>query len=205
MGQTPASSPAPTPAKAIWPMPSPISDILFWTRKVPIMGAKTPTATLAISARCMNDSSKGYGNARARTPNISETLQPLRQVLAVHAQVHTFGHQLRGRPVEQHAVLEDDDAVQVLGHRRELVRDEQDAGAVVGHQVGERIAELLLRARVDTRDRLVEHQQIRFAGEGSRDEHTLLLPTRQLVDRSLREVAQTHGVHRVADSGPILA
>ena len=52
-------------------MPSPISDIFFWTRNVPIMGAKTPTATLATSARCMNDSSKGYGNATATTPNIT--------------------------------------------------------------------------------------------------------------------------------------
>jgi hypothetical protein len=41
------------------PDPVPISDMRFWTRKVPIIGANTPTARLAISARCMNCRSKG--------------------------------------------------------------------------------------------------------------------------------------------------
>ena len=40
-------------------MPSPIRDIRFCTRYVPISGAKIPTAIPARSARCMNAESKG--------------------------------------------------------------------------------------------------------------------------------------------------
>ncbi|GIU99395.1 MAG: hypothetical protein KatS3mg014_1011 [Actinomycetota bacterium] len=59
IGQTPATRPAPTPAKARCPIPSPISAIRFCTTNVPTSGANTPTMAAATSARCMNASSNG--------------------------------------------------------------------------------------------------------------------------------------------------
>jgi hypothetical protein len=40
-------------------MPSPINDSRFWTKNVPISGAKIPTQIAASRARCMNPSSNG--------------------------------------------------------------------------------------------------------------------------------------------------
>ena len=83
-------------------MPSPISDRRFCTRKAPISGAKTPTATQAASARCMYARSNGHGSGSCatrlhggahRSPSSHE-----RQVLAVHAQADAGLGELGGGP-----------------------------------------------------------------------------------------------------------
>src|SRR2546423_14063738 len=47
-----------TPAKATWPIPSPIRLIRRWTRKNPTAGASTPTIAPVAKARRMKSASK---------------------------------------------------------------------------------------------------------------------------------------------------
>ena len=75
-----------------------------------------------------------------------------------------------GGPSNSDAPLQHDHAVEVVGDRAELVRHEQHRGAVLAHEVHERVAEQPLRLRVDARDRLVEHEQLGLAGERLGDE-----------------------------------
>ena len=53
VGDVSSSRLAPMPATATWPMPSPISDRPFCTRKTPMSGAVAPTTMPASSASCM--------------------------------------------------------------------------------------------------------------------------------------------------------
>ena len=78
------------------------------------------------------------------------------------------------------------DAVEVVGDRAELVRDEQHAGAVLAQQVHERVAEQPLRLHVDAGDGLVEHEQLGLARQRLRDQHPLLLAARQLAHLAAR-------------------
>ena len=52
-GAQPSRSPKATPVSATCPMPSPIRARRRCTRKIPTLGAASPTSTAAISARCM--------------------------------------------------------------------------------------------------------------------------------------------------------
>ena len=52
-GAAPETRPIATPARATWPMPSPMSESRRWTRKIPTIGATVPTSSAAMSARCM--------------------------------------------------------------------------------------------------------------------------------------------------------
>ena len=61
-GEVPNRRPAPTPATATWPIPSPSNDRRFCTRNVPMRGADAPTASPAISASCMYVVSNGHGS-----------------------------------------------------------------------------------------------------------------------------------------------
>src|SRR3954454_13603064 len=56
-GEIPSRYPAATPAKATWPIPSPIRLICLWTRKKPTVGASTPTIAPAANASRMNSRS----------------------------------------------------------------------------------------------------------------------------------------------------
>src|SRR5207302_6098635 len=80
----------------------------------------------------------------ARAPWLAQALEPERQVVGVDAEAHAGADEVRGWPVEEHLALEDDDAVEVVGHRAELVGDEQHGGAVLVDEVGERLAEAAL-------------------------------------------------------------
>ncbi len=53
VGELPVSSPTATPARATWPMPSPISDSRRWTTNTPTSGATVPTISAASRARRM--------------------------------------------------------------------------------------------------------------------------------------------------------
>ena len=52
-GAAPVTRPMATPARATWPIPSPMSESRRWTRKMPTIGATVPTSSAAMSARCM--------------------------------------------------------------------------------------------------------------------------------------------------------
>src|SRR5437899_3639211 len=83
-GQTPSRRPAPTPAKARCPIPSPRSDMRFCTRKPPMRGAHAPTTTPAARASCMYWRSKGQGMVVGAW--LGQALEPEGEVLAVDAE-----------------------------------------------------------------------------------------------------------------------
>src|SRR5262249_5596718 len=153
IGHTFASNPAATPANATCPMPSPMSDMRFCTRNVPISGAHAPTTSPAASASCMYSRSNGHGRTRAPSTFMlarsrpsgpgrpgpghcsagspphdvrsCQTLEPEGQVVAVHAEAHApFGEILR-LAVEHDAVLQHDDPVEIRCDRAQLVRHQQ--------------------------------------------------------------------------------
>src|SRR5437879_3392511 len=157
-GQTPSRRPAPTPAKARWPIPSPRSDMRFCTRKPPMRGAHAPTTTPAARASCMYWRSKGQG-----TTVLLEALEPEGEVLAVDAEADARVGEGVGGAVEEDLSLEDDDPVEVVGHRPQLVGDEEHGRPVVVDQVGERVAEAALGVGVDAGHGLVEHEQLGLA------------------------------------------
>ena len=168
-------------------MPSPSSDMRFCTRNTPISGAHAPTTSPATSASCMYVASNGHGSGHGMpgTRHL-ELLEPERA--GRRGARRGSRRSPRGRSAARRTApaLQHDDAVEVVGDRAELVRDEQHGGAVLAHEVHERVAEQPLRLRVDARDRLVEHEQLGLAGERLRDQHALLLPARQLDDRASR-------------------
>ena len=107
-GETSSRIPAATPANATWPMPSPISDCRRWTRKNPTAGASTPTIAPAPSARRMNSLS---------------SMDVCRVV--PHA------GQVAGRAVEDDRPAHEDEPLDEVLDRAELVRDVDDRDAEV--------------------------------------------------------------------------
>jgi len=83
------------------------------------------------------------------------------------------------------------------------VRHEQHPRAVLALEVDERLAEPPLRRAVDAGDRLVQHEQVRFARERARDEHALLLADGQLVQRTVGDLGEPDRADRVVDRGTI--
>ena len=121
----------------------------------------------------------------------------------MHAEGDSFPDESFWRPVEQHGALQNHHPVQVLGHRGQLVRDEQHARPVLGHEVHERIPESPLGLRVHPGDRFVKDQELRLAGERPGDERPLLLPRRQLVQGTAGELHQVNRLEGVADLLPV--
>src|SRR5439155_2595789 len=87
--------------------------------------------------------------------------------------------------------------VEVARHGRQLVGDEQHPGAVLRDEVHQGVAEPTLRLRVDSRDGLVEDEQLRLARECTRDERALLLPAGELVDGTTGQVGEVDRPERV--------
>jgi zinc transport system substrate-binding protein len=122
----------------------------------------------------------------------------------VHAEAHTRLLELRRRAVELDRALHHEHTVEVRGHRAQLVRHEEHRGAVLEHEVHERVAELALRLRVDARDGLVEHEQLGLARERAGDEHALLLTAGELEHRTARLGDQADRLDGVVDGGAVL-
>ena len=76
---------------------------------------------------------------------------------------------------------------------------------MLGREVDERVAEEPLRLRVDAGDRLVEHEQLGFAGERLGDEHALLLAAGELADAPPAQVAERDGAQGVVDRVAVAA
>ena len=121
----------------------------------------------------------------------------------MHSEAHTGGRQIARLPVEQHASPQHHDAIEILGHRAELVRHEQHGGAVLTQQVHERVSEKLLRLRVHAGDRLVEDEELGLGGQRLGDQDALLLSTRELDDALFAQPFQRHRLERVTDRVPI--
>jgi len=117
----------------------------------------------------------------------------------VHPEAHPGIGELGRSAVEEDPALEHDDAIEVAGHRAELVGDEQNRGTVLVDEVHERVAKEPLRLGVDTRDRLVEHEELRLAGEGLGDQRPLTLPPGELRELAMAVCAQCDRIERVVD------
>ena len=79
------------------------------------------------------------------------------------------------------AVPQDGDAVGHLGDDGEIVRDQQQAHAVLVDEVAQQVEDLRLQHHVERRGRLVGDQQLRLQRAGDGDHHALALPAGQFV------------------------
>ena len=99
----------------------------------------------------------------------------------------------RRRAVVDDSSSHEHEPLDELLHRPELVGDEQNGCVELAVQLTQQRGERLLCVDVDTRGRLVEHEEVRFAGERLGDERALLLAAGEGRDGSRR-------LHRKADS-----
>src|SRR5437773_6349148 len=180
-GDTSSRYPSATPAKATCPIPSPIRLISRCTRKNPTVGASTPTIAPAANASRMN--SRSSMGVRGVVPD---------------------ARQVGRRAVEDDSLTHQHQPADEVLDGAELVRDVEDRHAELAVQAIEQRRERLLRLDVDTRGRLVEHQEARLGRERLRDERALLLPTGEPRQRSLRERRQAHPLDRLVDRLAIL-
>ncbi len=91
--------------------------------------------------------------------------------------------------------------VEVGGTRRSWTRAARRP--LLGARGDERFAEEPLRLGVDPGDGLVEHEQLRVAGQGPGDQDPLLLAARELFDRAPPQVGERHGPQCVVDGGAV--
>ena len=88
---------------------------------------------------------------------------------------------LRLALLDEPAGVEDADALAHLPDHREVVADEEDAGAELLAQGGDEVEHLGLDGRVEARGGLVEDEQRRVGGEGHGDDDPLLSAAGELV------------------------
>ena len=79
------------------------------------------------------------------------------------------------------AVAQDGDAVGHLGDHRQIVRDEQQAHAVLVDEIAQQFEDLRLQHDVERRRRLVGDQQLGFQRASDGDDDALALAARQFV------------------------
>src|SRR5262245_60390243 len=162
-------------------MPSPTSDWRRCTRKNPTAGASTPTIAPAASARRMNSLSNM--DVRRVVPHAGEVPR---------------------RAVEDDRATDEDDALDMVLHRPELVRDVDDRHAELAVEGGEQFAKRLLRLGVDAGRRLVEHEQRRAPGERLGDEGPLLHSARERPERRVGHVQESDALDRLRDEHTVL-
>src|SRR5207253_5653975 len=175
-GEIPSRYPAATPAKATWPMPSPIRLICRCTRKNPTTGATTPTTAPAANASRMN--SRSSMSVRRVVPEAGQGMS---------------------RPVEHDLLADEHEALDDMLDRAELVRDVQDGDAELTVEPAEECGERLLRRDVDAGCGLVERKERRLRGERLRDQRSLLLPARESRKRSAGERSEADLLDRLVD------
>lgn len=97
----------------------------------------------------------------------------------MNSEVHPTRLKLAWRAIKHHALSEHDHTVQVVGDRAELMAYQQYCSVVLVHKVHQRVSKLCLRFGIDSRHRLVEHQQQWVRSEGLCDKRPLQLPARE--------------------------
>src|SRR3990172_4849645 len=105
----------------------------------------------------------------------------LQEALEEHLGKRVLGRieDLLGRSLlDEHALLHEQDAIGCLAGEVHLVGDHDHGGALVG-QLFHDVEDLSDQRRVERAGRLVEEEHLRLHGQGPRDRHALLLPTRQ--------------------------
>ena len=111
---------------------------------------------------------------------------------------------IAGRAVEDDRPADEDESLDVVLDRAELVRHVDDRHAELRVQRGEKLGERLLGLGVDARRRLVEHEQRRLPGERLRDERPLLHAARQRPDRRVRDAREPDAIDRLGDEPTVV-
>ena len=81
-----------------------------------------------------------------------------------------------GRHFREFAQIHDGDPVGEVLHHVQVVRDEQVGQVILRLQVLEQVDDLRLNGHVQSRDRLVAHDQLRVQRQGARNADPLALP-----------------------------
>src|SRR5918996_1134564 len=163
IGETSSRSPIATPAKATWPMPSPIRLMPRCTTKKPTVGASRPITAPAAKARRMNsESNMDVGGVVPETREVGR------------------------RSVEDDRAAHEEEPLDVALDGAELVGDVDDGRPQLVVQAREQDGERLLRLHVDARRRLVEDEPPGLCGDHLADGGRRLGPE----PGSLRQVAE---------------
>src|SRR4051812_11971337 len=89
-----------------------------------------------------------------------------------------LGCEARRRPEVDLTAVDAEDGVEALCLLDVMGRDEH--GSSIVPELAEQFENALARGPVDSAERLVEQDRVRFLGEGARDQHPLTLPSREL-------------------------
>src|SRR5699024_7786277 len=127
-GELPVKIPTPTPARATWPMPSPMSDMRRCTRKNPTSGAATPTRRAASSASRMKSSARRSSTGlTCAAERVGAERPRVRVVEGVVVPVLVpVGEPLGRAVVGDVAGLDDDGRGDEVAERGELVGDDDE-------------------------------------------------------------------------------
>jgi len=109
-----------------------------------------------------------------------------------------------GRAVEDAAGLQQQDRGGGVEDDGEQVGDEQDGQAAAPVELDQEVDERALAGEVHPVGRLVEHQEIRLAGEGAGEQHALLLATRELAEEAPRQGGDADELERLAGALAVL-
>src|SRR5688500_8823235 len=116
----------------------------------------------------------------------------------VHLRQRLLGHDV-GHGTDAKAALDDErDAFDVVRHLVQRMAHHQhgEVGALV--QLAHEAENLGRRDEIHPGGRLIEHEDVRLADEGARDEDPLLLATGERVELLVREVADADVIERIA-------
>src|SRR5438132_7978765 len=99
------------------------------------------------------------------------------------------------------AVHDEEDAIDEMEHRIDIVRDEEDGAVLALAPAPKELGDALLVPQVEARERLVAEEQVRSADERLRDPEALLLAARQPPDGRLGVSTGLHGRDRRVHPG----
>ena len=80
-------------------------------------------------------------------------------------------------------VIDENDLGGKPGGRADLVRDEENAGLVIGGQLVDQVKQAVLRCGIELAGGFVEHQELGLAHQRPRHQRALALPAGQLAKR----------------------
>ena len=144
------------------------------------------------------------GEVEARVGRLADDEDPA--VDAEHVDVRAVqvgeplrGEDLVGRPGRPAAVDDEEDPVDEVEDRVDVVGHEEDRPAGPPLPAADEPGDLLLVADVEARQRLVAEKEARVADEGLGDAETLLLAARQAADGRLGECRRLDPLDRLRD------
>jgi hypothetical protein len=105
-------------------------------------------------------------------------------------------HRLRGRHLHHASGIHDPHPVGDLGEETQIVRDVEHRHAEAGFERDEQGHDLFLRGDVEPGGRLIQHHEIRIAGERHGDADSLLLAARELVRVAPHEARLRRQAHQ---------